>query len=141
MTELNEITLADALLSCYDYFARKVCIAFSSHKRMYDFAMSLQRQQREGLVPSTHYKHGVDEIFFDSGSSIRMVDAGDPKNLYGLMFHEVLYDPDINEGDVLAHLKSCERRSCCPMQRSNPEMEIDNQPLDDFLNGFSVIKA
>lgn len=141
MTELNESSVADALLSCYNYFNRKVCIAFSSHKRMYDFAMSLQRQQREGLVPATHYKHGVDEIFFDSGSSIRMVDASDPKNLYGLTFHEVLYDPDINEGDVLAHLKSCERRPFYPKSKPAPEMEIDNQPLDDFLNGFSVIKT
>lgn len=141
MIELNEGSVADALLSCYNHFNRKVGIAFSTHKRMYDFAMSLQRQQREGLVPATHYKRGVDEIFFDTGSSIRMVDASDPRNLYGRTFHEVLYDPDIKEEEVLAHLKSCERLACNPKPKQAPEMEIDNQPLDDFLNGFSVIKT
>ena len=110
MIEVTGESLADAMLSCYNHFNRRVGIAFPSHKVMYDFAMSLQRQQREGLVPATHYKRGVDEIFFDTGSSIRMVDASDPRNLYGLTFDEVLYDPDITDGDVLAHLKSCERR-------------------------------
>lgn len=102
--------------------------------------MSLQRQQREGLVPATHYKRGVDEIFFDTGSSIRMMDASDPGNLYGLTFDLVLYDPDISDKDVLAHLKSCESRSYYPKSKPTTEMEIDTKPLDDFLNCFSVIK-
>lgn len=139
MIELTGESLADAMLSCYNHFNRRVGIAFPSHKVMYDFAMSLQRQQREGLVPATHYKRGVDEIFFDTGSSIRMVDASDPRNLYGLTFDEVLYDPDITDGDVLAHLKSCERRPFNPALKSAPEMEIDNQPLDDFLSEFNIV--
>lgn len=139
MIELTGESLADAMLSCYNHFNRKVGIAFPSHKVMYDFAMSLQRQQREGLVPATHYKRGVDEIFFDTGSSIRLVNAGDPRNLYGLTFNSVLYDPDISEKEVLAHLKSCERRPFNPEPKTTPEMEIDNQPLDDFLSEFSIV--
>lgn len=139
MIELNARSLEDAMVSCYDGFNRKLCIAFSTHKRMHDFAMALQRQQCEGLIPATHYKRGAYEIFFDTGSSIRMVAAGDPRNLYGHTFHKVLYDPDIKDQDVLAHLKSCERLLWDARKPS--EMEIDTQPLDDFLNGFSVIKA
>ena len=139
MVELNAKSLEDALVSCYDGFNRKFCIAFPTHKRMYDFAVHLQMQQREGLVPATHYKRGIEEIFFDTGSSIRMVDVGDVRNLYGHTFHRVLYDPGITDPFVLEHLKSCERLLWDA--RKSSEMEIDNQPLDDFLNGFSVIKA
>lgn len=139
MVELNAKSLEDALVSCYDGFNRKFCIAFPTHKRMYDFAVHLQMQQREGLVPATHYKRGIEEIFFDTGSSIRMVDVGDVRNLYGHTFHRVLYDPGITDQFVLEHLKSCERLLWDARKPS--EMEIDTQPLDDFLNGFSVIKA
>ena len=139
MVELNAKSLEDALVSCYDGFNRKFCIAFPTHKRMYDFAVHLQIQQREGLVPATHYKRGIEEIFFDTGSSIRMVDVGDVRNLYGHTFHRVLYDPDITDPLVLEHLRSCERLLWDARKPS--EMEIDTQPLDDFLNGFSVIKA
>lgn len=139
MVELNAKSLEDALVSCYDGFNRKFCIAFPTHKRMYDFAVHLQMQQREGLVPATHYKRGIEEIFFDTGSSIRMVDVGDVRNLYGHTFHRVLYDPGITDPFVLEHLKSCERLLWGARKPS--EMEIDNQPLDDFLNGFSVIKT
>lgn len=139
MVELNAKSLEDALVSCYDGFNRKFCIAFPTHKRMYDFAVHLQMQQREGLVPATHYKRGIEEIFFDTGSSIRMVDVGDARNLYGHTFHRVLYDPGITDPFVLEHLKSCERLLWDARKPS--EMEIDNQPLDDFLNGFSVIKS
>lgn len=139
MVELSAKSLEDALVSCYDGFNRKFCIAFPTHKRMYDFAVHLQMQQREGLVPATHYKRGIEEIFFDTGSSIRMVDVGDVRNLYGHTFHRVLYDPGITDPFVLEHLKSCERLLWDARKPS--EMEIDTQPLDDFLNGFSVIKA
>ena len=139
MVELNAKSLEDALVSCYDGFNRKFCIAFPTHKRMYDFAVHLQMQQREGLVPATHYKRGIEEIFFDTGSSIRMVDVGDARNLYGHTFHRVLYDPGITDPFVLEHLKSCERLLWDARKLS--EMEIDTQPLDDFLNGFSVIKS
>lgn len=139
MIELNAHSLEDALVSCYDGFNRKFCIAFPTHKRMYDFAVHLQMQQREGLVPATHYKRGIEEIFFDTGSSIRMIDVGDVRNLYGHTFHRVLYDPDIKDPFVLEHLKSCERLLWDARKPS--EMEIDTQPLDDFLNGFSVIKT
>lgn len=139
MVELNAKSLEDALVSCYDGFNRKFCIAFPTHKRMYDFAIHLQMQQREGLVPATHYKRGIEEIFFDTGSSIMMVNVGDVRNLYGHTFHRVLYDPGITDPFVLEHLKSCERLL---WDARNPsEMEIDTQPLDDFLNGFSVIKT
>lgn len=137
MIELTAESVADAMLSCYNYFNRKVGIAFSSHKKMYDFAISLQRQQREGLVPATHYKRGIDEIFFDTGSSIRMLDASDPRNAYGLDFDSVLYDPNIRDEDIKAHMASCERRRFIP--QSHREMEIDTQPLDDFLSEFSII--
>ena len=139
MVELNAKSLEDALVSCYDGFNRKFCIAFPTHKRMYDFAVHLQMQQREGLVPATHYKRGIEEIFFDTGSSIRMVDVGDVRNLYGHTFHRVLYDTGVTDPFVLEHLKSCERLLWDARKPS--EMEIDTQPLDDFLNGFSVIKA
>ena len=139
MIELNAHSLEDALVSCYDGFNRKFCIAFPTHKRMYDFAVHLQMQQREGLVPATHYKRGIEEIFFDTGSSIRMVDVGDVRNLYGHTFHRVLYDPGITDPFVLEHLRSCERLLWDARKPS--EMEIDTQPLDDFLNGFSVIKT
>ncbi len=139
MVELSAKSLEDALVSCYDGFNRKFCIAFPTHKRMYDFAVHLQMQQREGLVPATHYKRGIEEIFFDTGSSIRMVDVGDVRNLYGHTFHRVLYDPGITDPFVLEHLKSCERLLWDARKPS--EMEIDTQPLDDFLDGFSVIKS
>lgn len=138
MVELSAKSLEDALVSCYDGFNRKFCIAFPTHKKMYDFAVHLQMQQRDGLVPATHYRRGIEEIFFDTGSSIKMIDIGDVRNLYGHTFHRVLYDPDITDRDILAHLESCERLLW--HRQPNGEMEIDTQPLDDFLDGFSIIK-
>lgn len=139
MVKLNANSLEDAMVSCYDGFNRKFCIAFSTHKRMYDFATHLRMQQREGLVPATHYTHGIEEIFFDTGSSIRMIDVCDVRNLFGHTFHRVLYDPDIKDPFVLERLKSCERLLWGARKPS--EMELDTQPLDDFLNGFSIIKT
>lgn len=147
MFELTAESVANAMLSCYNHFNRRVGIAFASHTKMYDFAISLQRLQREGLVPATHYKRGIDEIFFDTGSSIRMFDASNPRNVYGRRFDSVLYDQEIQEEDIKIHLASCEiGHSSIEFKngeyiRVKPEMEIDNQPLDDFLNGFSVIKT
>lgn len=137
MTEITSESLADAMLSCYDHFNRRIGVAFQSHKVMHDFAMALQRQQYKGIVPETHYRRNIYEIFFDTGSSIRMVDASEPENLYGLIFDEVLYDSDITAEEVLKHLESCERRAF--YNKITPEMEIDNQPLDDFLNSFHII--
>lgn len=142
MIELNNGSVTDALLSCYSHFNRRVGIVFSTYQRMYDFAISLQRQQREGLVPATHYKRSAYEIFFDTGSSIKMVNASNLENLYGCSFHTILYDPWITGDEVLAHLESCEEQyhafgGCV---RPVAEMKIDPKPLDDFLNGFSVIK-
>lgn len=137
MIALTGESLANEMMSCYENFNRKVGIAFPSHKIMRDFAMSLQRQQREGSVPATYYKNMVDEIFFNTGSSIRMVNASEPRNLYGLIFDKVLYDPDISEKEVLAHLKSCERVTVA--HKAGSEMEIDTQPLDDFLGEFNIV--
>lgn len=139
MVELNARSLEEAMVSCYNGFNRKLCIAFSTNKRMYDFAVSMRKQYSELTVPAAYYKSGIDEIFFDTGSSIKMIDAGDQRNLYGHTFHTVLYDPDITDREVLAHLRSCERLSY--YHRPVEEMEIDTEPLDDFLNGFSVIKT
>lgn len=141
MIRLNAASLGEAMFSCYNGFNRKICIAFSTYKRMYDFAMSLQMKQREGLIPATHYKCGADEISFDTGSSIRMVDASDPIDLYSRIFtrsfHTVLYDPDITDQDILAYLRSFEMWSCNP--QPEVEMEIDTQPLDDFLSEFNIV--
>lgn len=141
MIRLNAESLGEAMFSCYNGFNRKICIAFSTYRRRYDFAMSLQMKQHEGLIPATHYKCGANEIFFDTGSSIRMVDANDPLDLYGRIFtrrfHTVLYDPDITDQDILAYLQSCEMLSCNP--QPEVEMEIDTQPLDDFLSEFNIV--
>lgn len=145
MIELTEESVADAMVSCYGTFNLKIGIAFSTHKEMYDFAMALQMLWRDGQVPSTHYKRGIDEIWFDTGSSIRMFDVSEPSNLYGYRFDRVVYDAEIKDEDVLEHLRSCEvhpasywlkrQKSSC----KSDEMEIDTQPIDDFLNGFKVI--
>lgn len=141
MIRLNAESLGEAMFSCYNGFNRKICIAFSTYKRMYDFAMSLQMKQREGLIPATHYKCGANAIFFDTGSSIRMVDANGQIDLYGQIFtgsfHTVLYDPDITDQDVLVYLRSLEMLSCNP--QPEVEMEIDTQPLDDFLSEFNIV--
>lgn len=107
---------------------------------MYDFAMSMQLQHRDGLVPSTFYRHGIDEIYFDTGSSIRMFNGSDPKNVCGRSFDLVIIDPDIAEEDTVQHLKSCERPYYNLRIKNAEIMEVDPQPLDEFLSEFSITK-
>lgn len=147
MIQLDAITAADVLIFCYENIKRDVGIAFSSRRRMEEFAKSLHRQQREGLVPATHYKNKIDELFFATGSRIKMFDASDPRNVYGRIFDIVVYDQKITDEDIKMHLESCERRQANMLFKNwfyhhaaKPDMEIDPQPLDDFLGGFSVIK-
>ena len=147
MIALDENSVADALMLCYNGVKYKVGIAFSTQKRMHDFASSLERQQREGLVPATHYRHGNKEILFGNGSSIEMVNACSPGSLYGRSYDFLLYDTDITDKDTLAYLEACERTPLIKFKNgeyirtTRPEMEIDPQPLDDFLSGFEIIKA
>lgn len=152
METLTSESIADALMDCYSGFSRKIGFAFSTEKRMREFALLLQKQHREGSVPATHYKRGIDEIFFDTGSSVRMVNASIPSNLYGLRFDKVLYDTEISDNDILSHLKSCEMSplaysvkgeqfSRWAMQNAELSMDVDPQPLDDFLGEFSIMKA
>lgn len=140
MLTLGSETITDVMVSCYNYFNRKVGIAFSSKKRMYDFAMSMYQQHGDGLIPCTFYKQDIDEIFFDTGSSIRMFNGTNPASVYGRDFDIVVIDPDITDEDIIQHLNSCERRST-PRRSGDMEfMDVDPKPLDDFLSEFSITK-
>ena len=141
MIRLSPEAVTDVMISCYNHFDHKVGIAFSTQKRMYDFAMSMQQQYREGLVPSTFYKQGIDEIFFDTGSSIRMFNGTIPANVYGRDFDTVVIDPDITDEDIIQHLESCERRRYNLRFKNTEYMEVDPAPLDEFLSGFSITKT
>ena len=145
MIELSTGTVSGVMLTCYNRFNYKVGIAFSSNRRMYDFAKTLHSQYQNGLVPSTYYKDGkgIDEIFFDTGSSIKMFNGTIPSNVYGRDFDIVVVDPDITSEDTIEHLRSCERRMFHLRQHGSEsdDMEIDTAPFDEFLNEFSITKT
>ena len=152
MDKLTSESVADALMACYSGFNRKIGFAFATEKRKHEFALSLQRQYSEGSIPAAQYKRGSDVISFDTGSSIRMFNAGVPGSLYGQSFDYIVYDAEISDDDILAHLKSCERHRMSfdmkgmqfeqwAMRNAEQPMEIDEQPIDDFLNEFSIMKA
>lgn len=141
MIQLSPETITDVMISCYNHFNRRVGIAFATEKRASDFAMSMQQQFRDGLIPCTFYKHGIiDEIFFDTGSSIRMFNGTNPASVYGRDFDTIVIDPDLTDEDIIRHLNSCERRSALRRSNHTEAMEIDPQPLDEFLSEFSITK-
>lgn len=141
MIQLNSETVTDAMVSCYNYFNRRVGFAFATQKRANDFALSMQQQFNDGLIPCTFYKQGIDdEIFFDTGSSIRMFNGTNPTSVYGKDFDEIVIDPDITDEGIIQHLTSCERRFTTRRFNNTDAMEIDPKPLDEFLSGFSITK-
>lgn len=136
MIQLNSETITDAMVSCYNHFNRRVGFAFATQKRANDFALSMQQQFHDGLIPCTFYKQGIyDEIFFDTGSSIRMFNGTNLISVYWKDFDEIVIDPDITDEGIIQHLTSCERRFT-----NTDAMEIDPKPLDEFLSGFSITK-
>lgn len=146
MTELNNHSLEEAMMACYTRYDYRVGIVFPSFKRMYDFASAMYAQSADGLVPAIHYGHKIDTMCFDTGSSIHMIDASDDWNLVGLSFNRVLYDPSIEDKPTLTLIRGCERASSLDFMdkaniRSAKEIEVDPQPLDDFLSGFSITKV
>lgn len=141
MILLSAETVTDAMISCYNYFNRRVGIAFATQKRANDFAVSMHQQFSDGLIPCTFYKQAaIDEIFFDTGSSIRMFDGTSPSSVYGRDFDMVIIDPDVTDEDIIQHLISCERQSAPRRSGYTEDMAIDPQPLDAFLSGFSITK-
>ncbi len=142
MILLSTEAVTEVMISCYNYFNRRVGIAFASEKRAGDFAMSMQQQFHDGLIPCTFYKQGINnEIFFDTGSSIRMFNGTNPASVYGKDFDTVVIDPDITDEDIIQHLNSCERRSTLRRFNHAETMEVDTQPLDEFLSEFSITKV
>lgn len=141
MILLSTEAVTEVMISCCNYFNRRVGITFATQKRASDFAMSMHQQFSDGLIPCTFYKQGsIDEIFFDTGSSIRMFNGTNPASVYGRDFDIVVIDPDITDKDIIQHLDSCERWSA-PRRSGDMEfMDVDPKPLDDFLSEFSITK-
>lgn len=147
MTELNSHSLEEAMMACYTRYDYSVGIVFPSFKRMYDFASAMHTQFSDGLVPAMHYERGIDKMCFDTGSSIQMIDADNDWDLVGWSFNRVLYDPSIKDKATLALIQGCERSPSFDfMDKKNvrstaKEIEVDPQPLDEFLSGFSITKV
>ena len=146
MTELNSHSLEEAMMACYTRYDYKVGIVFPSFKRMYDFASSMHLQSGDGSVPAIYYGQEIDKLCFDTGSSIRMVNASDDWDLVGLSFNRVLYDPSIKDKTTLTLIRECEREPYIGFMdknnvRSAKEIEVDPRPLDEFLSGFSITKV
>lgn len=146
MTELNSHSLEEAMIACYTKYDYKVGVIFPSFKRMHDFAQAMHQQSGDGLVPAIHYGGGIDKIYFDTGSSIHMIEASDDWNLVGWSFNRVLYDPAIKDKTTLTLIRECEREPSLYFMdkrnvRSAKEIEVDPQPLDEFLSGFSITKT
>lgn len=141
MIKLSSEAVTDVMVHCYNYFNYRVGIAFSTQKRMHDFASSMQQQYRDGLIPCTFYRQGIDEIFFDTGSSIKMFNVTDLNNVLGRDFDIVVIDPDITGKDIIQHFELCEKRYRHFSIKNTETMEVDPQPLDEFLSGFSITKT
>lgn len=145
MTELDCHSLEEALMACYTRSDYRVGIVFPSFERMYDFAVTMHNQFGDGSLPEVHYKCGIDVLNFDNGSSVQMLDCSNDWNLIGTLVNRVLYDPDIKDKETLQLIKMCESRPPVDfMDKKNirpaHEMEVDTQPIDDFLSGFAIIK-
>lgn len=140
MVTLSPKSVTETMIDCYDHYGLEVGIAFSTQKRMMDFALSMQQQYRDGLVPSVFYRQGINTIYFDTGSSIRLFNGSDLKNAYGRDFDLVVIDPDIVDEDVIEYLKLCERRHFKKRLKNAECMEVDPEPLDKFLSEFIITK-
>lgn len=140
MVTLSPESITETMIDCYDHYGLKVGIAFSTQKRMMDFALSMQQQYRNGLVPSVFYRQGINIIYFDTGSSIRLFNGSDLKNAYGRAFDLVVIDPEIVDEDVIEYLKLCERRYFKKPLKNAEYMEVDSEPLDKFLSEFIITK-
>lgn len=134
------------MFDCYNNSNRRVGIAFSSHQKLRDYALSLRGYHRDGLIPSAYYQGRIDEVFFGAGSSIKMFDASNSVDCRGRRFDVVLYDPEIYDKVTLEWLQRYEN-PCSKYEFKNgtyfrpvAEMEVDTQPLDDFLDGFHIMK-
>lgn len=146
MTELDCHSLEEAMMACYTRSGYQVCIVFPSFNRMYDFATAMHNQFGDGSIPSVHYECGIDRLSFDNESSIYMIDCSDDWNLIGWSCDRVLYDDTIKDKETLQLIRMCEREPSFDfMDKKNirpaHEMEADTQQIDDFLNGFSIIKS
>ena len=146
MTELDCRSLEEAMMACFTRYDYKVCIVIPSFRRMYDFAAAMRNQFKDGSVPAAHYERGIDKLSFDNGSSIQMIDCSNDWNLIGISVDRVLYDPDIKDKETLKLIQICERKPSFDFMdkkniRSAKEIEVDPQPLDEFLSEFSITKV
>lgn len=148
MRKLIASNLQDALCTCYSSECMEIGIAFSTHKRLHDFAMSMRNEIDGEGAPCMFYARGtqnfrdIDTVWFESGSNIRLFDIGDPWEMRGCRFDLVLYDEDISE-ELLGALRYCERPNHAylfkRMHQYVPEDRFENEDteaLDDFLNEF-----
>lgn len=148
MRKLTAGNLQDVLYACYSSKCMQIGIAFSTHKRLHDFAMSMRNEIEGEGAPCMFYARGtqnfrdIDTVWFDSGSNIRLFDVGDPWEMKGRRFDLVLYDEDISE-ELLEALGYCERSNASylfkRMHQYVPEDKFENEDskaLDEFLNEF-----
>lgn len=69
-----------------------------------------------------------------------MFNGSEHKNLYVLDFDVVVVDPDIKDEDIIEHLTLCERRHFNLRFKNADYLEIDPEPLDEFLGEFKITK-
>lgn len=144
MTDLNCHSLEEALMACYTRYDYKVGIIFVSFEHLIEFVSSMNHQFKNAVEEPCCVEIKHDKISFDTGSSISLIPYYDEWDLFGLSFHRVLYDSTITNKEILKNIYECERLHYDFMNKNNirsvREIEVDPQPLDDFLSEFSITK-
>lgn len=138
MEVINNESLTAAMSYCYGGFNRKVGMIFATQQRADELARELYMAHQANAIPGVMYKRGINTVYFDTGSTIRFVGVGDTRHLRGCLFHMVLHDEAITDGEVLDFLRGCERfPDAVENYSDHEEMEIDDAAIDSFLNEFA----
>lgn len=136
MIILDSNNFAEALNLCYMRFNYRIGIAFSDSGRLRSFARALNHQlYNEGIWGIPHavtFNNDTDSLVFDSGSYIKLFVAQRDVAHLEECFDSIYVDPDIKDMELLDNISRCQ---WTPFD-TETEIEIDPQPLDEFLHGF-----
>lgn len=148
MRKLTTETLAEALAICSVEPCVNVGIVFPTEERAKQFACDLEREVRDGKIPSALYLFDICELWFQSASNISMISVHSRK-WRGRRYDIILYDEELND-DQLEAVGNFER----PINMKKDALskhfqwnfgtiadeDISAPELDEFLGDFLVNK-
>lgn len=150
MRKLTAETLAEVLAVCSTEPCVHVGIVFPTEQKKSQFAHHLEKEVRDGKLPSALYLFDIYELWFESASNISILSANKSK-MRGHRYDIILYDEEVND-DKLEEIGYCERP--IELKRSalskyfkwsfgsiSEDETVESPELDEFLGDFFVNKT